>query len=88
MDPMRLDGSRKTGDRIADEFKSLIMTHAVAPIVSDEIRIKYSGCFVAFSFEDNLPRWQDKGAAKTRGDLAEQMSPLQVGEDYFVHSIE
>jgi hypothetical protein len=64
------------------------MAHAAAPIVSDELRSKYSGYFVAFSFEDNLPRWQDKGAAKTRGELADQMSPLQVGEDYFVHPIE
>jgi hypothetical protein len=67
---------------------SLTVQSTLVPVVTDELKQRYKGQFVAFSLEDGSAKWGDVGAAKSRRELSDQMSPLQCSKDYFVHAIE
>lgn len=75
-------------DRIADTFKAVVVSTGPSPVISDALRSKYLGHFVAFSLETNIAEWGDKGSARSRIKLSDQMEPLVCGKDYYVHPIE
>jgi hypothetical protein len=75
-------------DRIADTFKEVVVKTGPSPVITDALRSKYLGHFVAYSLETNIAEWGDKGSARSRINLSDQMDPLVCGKDYYVHPIE